>query len=1133
MTVKWITPIYDRTYGDVLSEDANIELDTHKGCINYTDLNRIENNTQYVMEDMLERKIIRVSPSLAIKTNWTKNDIPTREHVYRIIENVKRLMEMSNPEVISSFDNIYDSTQWSYSLANSIEKNLLIMKNQPNLPIKKWYLSVVNGIIKEYNSSDAYVSEDETVTIEAVPYGEYAKYMEFISWTGLDYDLQYVGNTTSKSTTFKMVYHEDDNYKVVLTANFKTRIPRTLTLHDAIIYDGDLKGKSVGSFFAGDQILLLANIGGSGKRFYEWRGTSEALNNITGGTQPSTSYLVMPDCNVELTAIYINAGKHSVTIDNNIQGWYDYKENVSLIAKSPGDRYSFAYWSGDTGYLESTTSTSLTMPDENIKLYSHWNYQYSYNTVNVINGTIDGSSKGENLKQSSSHTIVAYSVQDGYEFSHWSLEGLGSFDNDHLSTTTFYIGDGNAIITANYKPTHTVTIENQNNNSEIITFKVKEGYTYNINSNEVLTDYMFDYWNKDGSKFSSSNDYYNITMGTSDVTYTAVYRNRNSYVLTVNNGSGSGTYKERQYVTINANSLEDGYKFSSWSGNWYSINDKYNSSTSIVMPSQNCIITANYKPTHTLTVNNGSGSGSYYEGQYFLCYRNEAPSGYKFSNWTNSNGDIISYSNPYTGYMGTSDITINANYELIPYFTLTVQNGSGSGTYIKYSSPTISMNPAPEGYKFLQWEVIEGDDNDVYQPLAETTCIRNLTHNVTVKAIYYIPETNTPYNLSITNETGTTTITQHYVGDQVEIDADDAKSGYKFHKWTGDTQYVNDIYSSKAIVNIPAKNISLSMSYILVGSEPKYEVSIEGGQLLAYTDDDGTEHWDIDYEFKEQSKVQIKANNPPVGWKFVQWQNSEGANEKSITTLNDITNPNTYLTVQDFKISIGRQIIERTKYSITVNNGETSGTYHESDSVSIYFNLEDTENTHYKFTRWGGNDLAYIKLIDGNSFDIYKSGTKDDPQIIRMPARNITITANYTTSYALFIDSVIKGYYKKGETIKVSATEIDGKTFMYWEGDTDYIDNKYNPNITVTMPSGSVNIIPKYHNSTDNNNIGYTLTDLSNNDTIDIKDITIISGTIQDGFIITDKNGNIYIVTGFTDTTCNVIKLTKTQGGTK
>lgn len=989
MTVKWITPIYDRTYGDVLSEDANIELDTHKGCINYTDLNRIENNTQYVMEDMLERKIIRVSPSLAIKTNWAKNDIPTREHVYRIIENVKRLMEMSNPEVISSFDNIYDSTQWSYSLANSIEKNLLIMKNQPNLPIKKWYLSVVNGIIKEYNSSDAYVSEDETVTIEAVPYGEYAKYTEFISWTGLDYDLQYVGNTTSKSTTFKMVYHEDDNYKVVLTANFKTRIPRTLTLHDAIIYDGDLKGKSVGSFFAGDQILLLANVGGSGKRFYEWRGTSEALNNITGGTQPSTSYLVMPDCNVELTAIYINAGKHSVTIDNDIQGWYDYKENVSLTAKSPGDRYSFAYWSGDTGYLESTTSTSLTMPDENIKLYSHWNYQYSYNTVNVINGTIDGSSKGENLKQSSSHTIVAYSAQDGYEFSHWSLEGLGSFDNDHLSTTTFYIGDGNAIITANYKP------------------------------------------------------------------------------------------------------------------------------------------------THTLTVNNGSGSGSYYEGQYFLCYRNKAPSGYEFSNWTNSSGDIISYSNPYTGYMGTSDITINANYKLIPYFTLTVQNGSGSGTYIKYSSPTISMNPAPEGYKFLQWEVIEGDDNDVYQPLAETTCIRNLTHNVTVKAIYYIPETNTPYNLSITNETGTTTITQHYVGDQVEIDADDAKSGYKFHKWTGDTQYVNDIYSSKAIVNMPAKNISLSMSYILVGSEPKYKVSIEGGQLLAYTDDDGTEHWDIDYKFKEQSKVQIKANNPPVGWKFVQWQNSEGANEKSITTLNDITNPNTYLTVQDFKISIGRQIIERTKYSITVNNGETSGTYHESDSVSIYFNLEDTENTHYKFTRWGGNDLAYIKLIDGNSFDIYKSGTKDDPQIIRMPTRNITITANYTTSYALFIDSVIKDYYKKGETIKVSATEIDGKTFMYWEGDTDYIDNKYNPNITVTMPSGSVNIIPKYHNSTDNNNIGYTLTDLSNNDTIDIKDITIISGTIQDGFIITDKNGNIYIVTGFTDTTCNVIKLTKTQGGTK
>ena len=59
------------------------------------------------------------------------------------------------------------------------------------------------------------------------------------------------------------------------------------------------------------------------------------------------------------------------------------------------------------------------------------------------------------------------------------------------------------------------------------------------------------------------------------------------------------------------------------------------------------------------------------------------------------------------------------------------------------------MDPAPEGMKFLQWEVIVGDENTVSQPLAETTTIRNLTKNVTVQATYYIPRPDVPYYLTI------------------------------------------------------------------------------------------------------------------------------------------------------------------------------------------------------------------------------------------------------------------------------------------------------------------------------------------------------------------------------------------------
>ena len=120
---EWITPIFDRTYGDVLQAELDRELENPVGCYNSIDLNRIENNTQYIAEDMLARKIIRSPLSLEIKTSWKQSDIPTREDMRRIIENVQLLMERSNPVVQEDFDIIYESTQFTYTLANAIERN--------------------------------------------------------------------------------------------------------------------------------------------------------------------------------------------------------------------------------------------------------------------------------------------------------------------------------------------------------------------------------------------------------------------------------------------------------------------------------------------------------------------------------------------------------------------------------------------------------------------------------------------------------------------------------------------------------------------------------------------------------------------------------------------------------------------------------------------------------------------------------------------------------------------------------------------------------------------------------------------------------------------------------------------------
>ena len=1147
-SVNWIEPIYDRAYSDVLEAMDNPLLENPIGVYNATDLNRIENNTKYAMEDMLERKIIRVPPSLAIKLNWTENDIPTREDMTRLIGNVKLLMDLSNPIIKEDFLQIYESTQMTYTLANAIEYDLELMKNQPELPIKKWLLKIVNGIIVETGTSSEYLEEEQIVHIKAVPYGENARYMIFQHWSGNSDDLQYVGKVDAEETTFQMQYHEYEDYETELTAEFKVRFPRTLTLHGGRIYDEI--GGTTRQFFAGDEILLLADTAAPGKRFYEWLGTQEGLDNLTGGSEPSTSWLTMPDCDVELTSKYINAGQHSVTIDGKLDGWYDYDEYVSIYPESRGEKWSFSYWSGDTGYLQNVTDTSFKMPDVNVRFTSNWTYNYSYNTVTMIKGTINGQTKQENLREGSGQSIAADNAPEGYEFSHWSKEGLGSFSNVNASRTTFYVGDGNAVITANYKkipPSHIVTVENEGNNGGTRSFSVREGDTYSISSSEILADYMFDHWNKDGSRYSSSNYVSNITMGTSDVTYTANYKTRNSYTLTVNNGSGSGTYKERQSVSISANAPSTGHRFSSWSGNWYSIGSRYSSSTSITMPSGNCTVTANYSedPTyvyHNLTVNNGSGSGRYYEGQSITCYGNQAPDTYEFSHWTEGE-DTISYANPYRFSMGTSDRTITANYKPIPYFDVTVINGkladgNTTGTFLRNSNPTIIMDPAPEGMKFLQWEIVEGDQNDVYQPLAENTYIRNLTHNVTVKATYYVPDPEIQYTLTITNKNGEIQTSNHSVGEKVDIYADSPDEGWKFYKWTGDVQYLIDKYAEKTVVNMPGKNITLQMEYRREGFTTMYHVLLHGGELLVETDENGVEKWDIEGNFEERSVVQIRAIDIPVGWKFNGWKNDADGG-KSVSTVNDLTEPETFLTVEDFDIDLTRDVIERDKFSITIEDGEVSGSYHESDPVAVYFNLQDTETTHYTFTRWSGNDLAYIKLFNGGSFDIFYPGDGDNPQVIKMPTRNVTIKANYDITYRLKvvdgnIDGKSEGFFAKGTKVEVHANEPEqGKRFSHWTGNTNYIDGglKFNPNITVTMPDGGIELVANYVNENNRNDIYQSTNYLYDATTVNALDVTPISGNLEFGCIVIDSKGHLYVVNNINNDVLTIVRLTKKQGG--
>ena len=1208
MTRTWIDPIFDRTYGDIQSVQFDPDQINPKGCWNAIDLNRVEKNTAYCAEWMLEQGIVSTAPSITVYENdyWEGDMIPSKTEIDRIINNVRLLVELSsnNPAIADQLPTIYAATQPNYVLANQIEFALYLMHDQPKLPLTYWKVEITNGIIvsvirddgtiETINTNNALVAEDEIVTIRGIEYGEYARFQTFTYWSGQPEDIALLDDHESQETTFEMPYGRN----IKFTANFETRIPRTLTITNGYISPNKdpraESGPTSGTYFAGDEVMIIANVASSGKAFYEWTGTEEALRNIVGVTydeDPSTAILTMPECDVSLESFYINAGQHSVTVTNGRgSGWYDYKDYVSISATVPS-HYAFSHWSGNTSYLSDMYSSyqSFRMGDVNISFTAHFSYVYSYNDVEIINGymRVNGEDvqRAEGLRQSTSYALIPTPPDNTQGIAYWSVEGQGYISTDTLGNQidTFTVGDGNGIVTAHYAPYRTLTVINVNNNESVSTTAVVQGRKTFVNTTQLVGDYIFANW-KDGDTVKSSTTRYEFTMPSNDLTLTANYRLRNQVQVTINYGSHTETVtmQERSTMAITADAAPSGKHFSGWTySGIYSMSNSGSSSTSFTAGSGNGTITANYADDyiyHTLTVNNGAGSGSMREGSDKLINANQAPATYEFDHWEidSGNGRIDNiYSKETRFRMGTTDAEITAYYRPIPYFTITVENGYlwdgenwvTSATLLRDSTNTIKMKPAPTGYQFLQWEVYENgvlqtDANDVYQPLAEQTRLRGLLRNITVKATYYIPDPTVKYILTIIRKDGSTDQYSNPAGTDINIRASYPDTGYEFRRWTGDTAYlVGGVTNPNPYVHMPAQNIQLTETYAPEGSVPEFKIAMTNqfGQCCyetSYEDPETheitvTEHWVSVYEhYHEGDIVKIRANGFSNEYYFNGWNayNHDTATDAR-SVISNLNAQQTTLTMPAYDLDIDPNISARGAYTLKLNDGftgtnQSQADYRENAPATVYFAKENTNDTHYEFTRWigvNGTDITTIELYEGGMFDVLTPGTAAVPQTIKMPGKNTEISAVFTTKYKMTltnatIDStgLSEGFFETGSVVNITADAAPtGMRFQYWTGDTSRLGSIYDPTTTITTATGTTNLRAVYSTDTDRTGIGYTATDLKSTTTINNADITIIAGTIGVGFIVTDMNGHVYVVTSVDtqNNTSTIYRMTKVYEG--
>lgn len=130
----WIDPVFDRTQEDVSFAEEKIQewikakltgnpIETYelKGCLNLTDINRIEGNIQYLSDRLDE---LYYPPGTSCKV-WERSGLPTERDIRRIISNVNLIISAyyQQDDVSAVPDNM-----GTYTDINAIEENLYRIK---------------------------------------------------------------------------------------------------------------------------------------------------------------------------------------------------------------------------------------------------------------------------------------------------------------------------------------------------------------------------------------------------------------------------------------------------------------------------------------------------------------------------------------------------------------------------------------------------------------------------------------------------------------------------------------------------------------------------------------------------------------------------------------------------------------------------------------------------------------------------------------------------------------------------------------------------------------------------------------------------------------------------------------------
>jgi uncharacterized repeat protein (TIGR02543 family) len=681
---------------------------------------------------------------------------------------------------------------------------------------------------------------------------------------------------------------------------------------------------SDGATYRNGDTVSVAAVGSLVREGYSFEGWNTAASG-NGTAYSAGATFSMGDADVHLYAQWSLIPTYSVTYYGNgstggtpptDSAFYANGESVTIA--SPGSLvrsgYTFAGWNtaaagnGDA-YAAGAT---LTMGDANVKLYAQWSLIPTYFVSYHGNGNTAGSSpidstayeNGESVTVGGSGTLV----REGYSFAGWNSTDSGD-GTDYSVGATFTIGSADVHLYAQWDliPTYDVNYFGNGNTGgsapvDSESYEDGESVTVADSGTLVREGYTFAGWNTaaagNGTAYAAGAT---LTMGSADIILYAQWDLIPTYDVTYfGNGNTGGSaptdgtsYENGESVTIAGPGtlVRSGYTFAGWNTLANGAGTAYAAGSTLIMGSADVNLYAQWDliPTYSVTyLGNGSTGGSvpvdgssYESGEMVTvaAVGTLVRSGYTFTGWnTTAGGTGTAYAPGATLTMGSADVNLYAQWELIPVYSVIYHgNGHTGGTVTtnstQYPAGTVVTVYGPndmvkEGYSFEGWNT-QADGNGTDYPAGS-----NLTMGSADFHLYAVWEpiptyqvTYNPYNASSGSQPVDTNF--YEVGDTVTVlpPGDMSRTGYRFLRWNTSAYGLGTDYEVGETFPMVGYNLTLYPVWEYI---PTYRVYYRGNtNTSGYAPSDSTKYLEGETATVRGPNSLAKTDHIFVGWNTV------------------------------------------------------------------------------------------------------------------------------------------------------------------------------------------------------------------------------------------------------------------------